>query len=90
MTNRPVALVTGASSDIGKEPASALIAVGFYAVGTSCDVSGVAPFSGVTILNLNVARDASVAIAVQQVVELRRSPTYPCRSTRSNDMPSTA
>ncbi|MFE2070195.1 oxidoreductase [Streptomyces sp. NPDC059467] len=68
-TNRPVALVTGASSGIGKETALALVAAGFNVVGTSRDTSRVTPLNGVTFLGLDVASDASVATAVQEVSE---------------------
>ncbi|MCX4613022.1 MULTISPECIES: oxidoreductase [Streptomyces] len=67
--NRPVALVTGASSGIGKETALALVAAGFNVVGTSRDTSRVTPLDGVTFLGLDVASDASVATAVQEVSE---------------------
>ncbi|MFC7261432.1 oxidoreductase [Streptomyces lutosisoli] len=67
--NRPVALVTGASSGIGKETALALVAAGFNVVGTSRDTSRVTPLGGVTFLGLDVASDASVATAVQEVSE---------------------
>ncbi|MBA4862335.1 oxidoreductase [Streptomyces sp. PSKA54] len=68
-TNRPVALVTGASSGIGKETALALVAAGFDVVGTSRDTSRVTPLDGVTFLDLDVVSDKSAASAVQQVIE---------------------
>ncbi|MFJ2238228.1 oxidoreductase [Streptomyces sp. NPDC087859] len=68
-TNRPVALVTGASSGIGKETALALVAAGFNVVGTSRDTSRVTPLDGVTFVGLDVAEDASVTAAVQEVSE---------------------
>ncbi|WP_202919310.1 oxidoreductase [Saccharothrix deserti] len=68
-TNRPVALVTGASSGIGKATALALVAAGFDVVGTSRDTSRVTPLDGVAFLDLDVAGDASVTAAVQQVVD---------------------
>lgn len=68
-TDRPVALVTGASSGIGKEAALALVAAGFDVVGTSRDTSRVTPLDGVTFLGLDVADDASVAAAVQEMSE---------------------
>ncbi|MCX5521972.1 oxidoreductase [Streptomyces bobili] len=68
-TNRPVALVTGASSGIGKETALALVAAGFDVAGTSRDTSRVAPLDGVTFFDLDVAGDASVTAAVQQVID---------------------
>ncbi|WTJ91791.1 oxidoreductase [Streptomyces sp. NBC_01537] len=60
---------TGASSGIGKETALALVAAGFNVVGTSRDTSRVTPLDGVTFLGLDVASDASVATAVQEVSE---------------------
>ena len=66
---RPVALVTGASSGIGKATALALVGAGFQVVGTSRDSSRVAPLDGVTFVDLDVAGDTSVTAAVQQVVE---------------------
>ncbi|MBK3577043.1 oxidoreductase [Streptomyces sp. MBT65] len=68
-TNRPVALVTGASSGIGKETALALVAAGFNVLGTSRDTSRVTPLDGVTFLDLDVANNASVSAAVQEVSE---------------------
>ena len=68
-TTRPVALVTGASSGIGKAAALALVAAGFDVVGTSRDTSRVAPLKGVTFLDLDVASDESVTAAVEQVID---------------------
>ena len=68
-TDRPVALVTGASSGIGKETALALVAAGFEVVGTGRDTSRVTPLDGVTFLGLDVASDASVAAVVLEVTE---------------------
>ncbi|OQD57077.1 short-chain dehydrogenase/reductase [Streptomyces phaeoluteigriseus] len=68
-TNRPVALVTGASSGIGKQAALALVSAGFDVVGTSRDTSRVTPLDGVTFLDLDVAGDASATAAVEQVVK---------------------
>lgn len=68
-TARPVALVTGASSGIGKAAALALVGAGFDVVGTSRDTSRVKPLDGVTFVDLDVTGDASVTTAVQQVVE---------------------
>ncbi|MGI5196320.1 oxidoreductase [Streptomyces sp. CA-288835] len=68
-THQPVALVTGASSGIGKETALALVAAGFDVVGTSRDTSRVAPLDGVTFVGLDVASDASVGAAVKEVSE---------------------
>ncbi len=68
-TTRPVALVTGASSGIGKAAALALVAAGFEVVGTSRNTSRVTRSHGVTFLDLDVASDDSVAAAVEQVIE---------------------
>ncbi|GAB2879585.1 oxidoreductase [Streptomyces deserti] len=65
-----MALVTGASSGIGKEAARALVAAGFDVVGTGRDTSRVAPLRGVTFLDLDVTSDASVTTAVEQVIVL--------------------
>jgi NAD(P)-dependent dehydrogenase (short-subunit alcohol dehydrogenase family) len=67
--NRPVALVTGASSGIGKAAALALIEAGFNVVGTSRDTSRVTPGNGVTFLDLDVTGNESVKAVVQQVIE---------------------
>src|SRR4051812_47569228 len=68
-TTRPVALVTGASSGIGKETALALVAKGYDVVGTSRDTSRVGTLRGVTFLDLDVASDASAAATVKQVID---------------------
>ncbi|MEW2400303.1 oxidoreductase [Streptomyces sp. NPDC046862] len=68
-TNRPVALVTGASSGIGKAAAFALADAGFEVVGTSRKASGDDRREGVTFLDLDVASDTSVARAVDRVIE---------------------
>src|SRR5256886_6224804 len=66
---QPVAVVTGASSGIGKATALALAAEGFEVVGTSRDASRATPARGVTLLDLDVTSDESVATAVGQVIE---------------------
>jgi short-subunit dehydrogenase len=66
---QPVALVTGASSGIGKATAVALVAAGFEVVGTSRDASRATPAPGVTLVDLDVTSDESVATAVGQVIE---------------------
>ncbi|MEU2927117.1 oxidoreductase [Streptomyces sp. NPDC007251] len=68
-TYRPVALVTGASSGIGKAAALALVEAGLDVVGTSRDTSRVTPLDGVTLLDLDVASDASANAVVQQVLD---------------------
>jgi NADP-dependent 3-hydroxy acid dehydrogenase YdfG len=55
-TNRPVDLVTGASSGIGKETALALVAAGFDVAGTGRDTLRVTPLGGVTFLDLDVGQ----------------------------------
>jgi len=68
-TARPVALVTGASSGIGRAAALALVTAGFEVVGTSRRSAHLAPEDGITFLDLDVASDASVTAAVQQVID---------------------
>jgi short-subunit dehydrogenase len=68
-TTRPVALVTGAATGIGKAAALALVDAGYEVIGTSRKTSGQAPYDEVTFINLDVARDDSVAAAVAQVIE---------------------
>ncbi len=66
---QPVALVTGASSGIGKAAALALVQAGFDVVGTSRNTSRVAPHRGVTFLDLDVTSDESVSTLVRGVIE---------------------
>lgn len=66
---RPVALVTGASSGIGKATTLALSGAGFQVIGTSRNTSRVTPGDGVTFLDLDVTSDESVANVVGQVIE---------------------
>jgi NAD(P)-dependent dehydrogenase (short-subunit alcohol dehydrogenase family) len=68
-TNRPVALVTGASSGIGRAAARALAEAGFEVVGTSRNTAKVTPADGVRFLDLDVASDASAHAVVGQVIE---------------------
>ena len=68
-TVKPVALVTGASSGIGKAAALALVDAGFEVVGTSRNTSGVAPLDKVTFLDLDVTSEESVRTAVGRVIE---------------------
>jgi NAD(P)-dependent dehydrogenase (short-subunit alcohol dehydrogenase family) len=67
-TTRPVALVTGASSGIGKETALALVKKGFDVVGTSRDTSRAPRLNGVAFLDLDVASDTSATATVKQVI----------------------
>jgi short-subunit dehydrogenase len=64
-----VALVTGASSGIGKAAALALVEAGFEVVGTSRNTSKLTPRDGVMFLDLDVASDESASTVVQQVIE---------------------
>jgi NAD(P)-dependent dehydrogenase (short-subunit alcohol dehydrogenase family) len=66
---KPVALVTGASSGIGKAAALALVESGFEVVGTSRNASAVSQRDGVTFLDLDVTSDESVTTVVRQVIE---------------------
>ncbi|MFI0446386.1 oxidoreductase [Actinomadura sp. 6N118] len=67
-TTRPVALVTGASSGIGKAAALALVEAGYEVVGTSRNTAHVTPIKGVTFLDLDVASDESVTTVVKAVI----------------------
>ncbi|BBY46660.1 short-chain dehydrogenase/reductase (plasmid) [Mycolicibacterium arabiense] len=67
-TIRPVALVTGGASGIGSSVGLALRDAGYEVVGTSRRTSGITPPPGVTLLDLDVADDESVAAAVEQVI----------------------
>src|SRR5271169_6963479 len=66
---RPVALVTGATSGIGKAAALALADAGFEVIGTGRNTARITPRGGVTYLDLDVSSDESVAAVVQQVIE---------------------
>ncbi|MFI5627751.1 oxidoreductase [Nocardioides sp. NPDC051685] len=66
---RQVALVTGASSGIGKETAFALLEAGYEVVGTSRDVSKVGSLGGVRLIDLDVVDERSVAAAVGGVID---------------------
>jgi len=68
-TTRPVALVTGATSGIGKAAAAALVDAGFEVIGTGRNTTRITPRDGVTYLDLDVTSDASVAALVQQVMQ---------------------
>ena len=68
-TAHPVALVTGASSGIGRAAALALVDAGFAVIGTSRKAANVSPLAGVTFLDLDVASDESVDSLVGEVIE---------------------
>jgi len=68
MHTPPVALVTGASSGIGRATALALVDAGFAVVGTSRNAANAEPLSGVTFLDLDVASDESVRALVEEVI----------------------
>jgi NAD(P)-dependent dehydrogenase (short-subunit alcohol dehydrogenase family) len=68
-TDSPVALVTGASSGIGRAAALALVDAGFAVVGTSRNAANAGPLAGVTFLDLDVADDKSVQSLVEKVIE---------------------
>jgi len=82
-TTQPVALVTGASSGIGKAAALALAEVGFEVVGTSRNTVGVSHRDGVMFLDLDVASDESVSSVVGSTW-----PSMPPPNTRSRITPS--
>lgn len=67
--DQKVALVTGASSGIGRATAHALSEAGFRVVGTSRDAAKAAPLEGVTFLDLDVSQNESVIAVVAQVIE---------------------
>jgi short-subunit dehydrogenase len=67
--SQSVALVTGASSGIGRAAASALSEAGFAVVGTSRNATQVPPLDGVTFLDLDVTQDESVSALVAGVIE---------------------
>jgi short-subunit dehydrogenase len=69
MQTAPVALVTGASSGIGRAAALALVDAGFAVVGTSRNAANASPLSGVTLLDLDLASDESVRSLVEEVIE---------------------
>lgn len=68
--NRPmVALVTGASSGIGKAAALALAQAGFEVAGTSRRPPRDVTYDSITFLELDVTSDESVSSVVKQVVD---------------------
>ncbi|MDI9947744.1 oxidoreductase [Rhodococcus sp. IEGM 1305] len=67
-TSRPVALVTGASSGIGKAAALELVTAGFQVIGTGRRTANLTPPDEVTLLDLDVTSDQSVTALVDQVI----------------------
>lgn len=67
MTVKQVALVTGASSGIGRAIATRLAGAGYQVFGTSRSPSRATPVSGVTFLGLDVTDDVSVEQCVRAV-----------------------
>ena len=68
--NRPVALVTGASSGIGHVASLALVQAGFDVVGTSRNTNGIGyRDDGVFLMDLDVTNDESVDLLVKRVIE---------------------
>ncbi len=67
MNTQQVALVTGASTGIGRAIASRLAGAGYTVFGTSRAPARVSPLSGVTFLALDVTDEGSVEACVQAV-----------------------
>ncbi|MGC0397672.1 NAD(P)-dependent dehydrogenase (short-subunit alcohol dehydrogenase family) [Streptomyces sp. SAI-126] len=93
-TTRPVALVTGASSGIGKETARAFVAAGFEVIGTGRRTSGLTPPAGVTYLDLDVGSDDSATAAVGEVIDRYGRPCSttaigPARDRTAQPLPAT-
>lgn len=66
--DKTVALVTGASSGIGRAAAQALAAAGFTVIGTTRKPATAPVIAGVTFVTLDVTSDDSVASAVDEVL----------------------
>ena len=66
---RPVALVTGASSGIGKAAALALVGAGLRWSEPAATPHDCSPRQGVTYLDLDVTSDESVSSVVEQVID---------------------
>jgi len=69
MTRRPVALVTGATSGIGRAAALGLAGAGFEVIGTGRDTARVTADDGVTLFDLDVSDDASVAAVMERLIQ---------------------
>jgi NAD(P)-dependent dehydrogenase (short-subunit alcohol dehydrogenase family) len=65
---RPVAIVTGAYSGLGKFAALALVKAGFEVVGTSRNTDGLVRREGVTFFDLDVTSDDSVTLLIKRVL----------------------
>ncbi|RNL62715.1 oxidoreductase [Nocardioides marmoriginsengisoli] len=65
----PVAVVTGASTGIGRAAARALAHAGFQVIGTSRKAAKSNALDGVTFLDLDVTQDESVGALVKQVID---------------------
>ena len=65
---RPVALVTGAYTGLGKFAAQGLVKAGFDVVGTSRSTDGLVRREGVTFFDLDVTSDDSVALLIKRVL----------------------
>src|SRR6478609_7606730 len=69
-TASPVALVTGASSGIGRAAALALVNAGFAVVGTSRNAANAGPLAGVTFRDLDVAGEESSINQTKEVFDI--------------------
>ncbi|KAA0094200.1 oxidoreductase [Mycolicibacterium sp. P1-18] len=67
-SSRPVALVTGAHAGLGGFAALGLVEAGFDVVGTSRDTTGLESRPRVTLRDLDVTSDESVAALVEGVI----------------------
>lgn len=67
-SSKPVALITGANSGLGKFAALGLVEAGFDVVGTSRNTNGLGSRPGVTLRDLDVTSDESVAALVEGVI----------------------
>jgi NAD(P)-dependent dehydrogenase (short-subunit alcohol dehydrogenase family) len=69
MTTTPVALVTGATSGIGRATALALAGAGFEVIGTGRNTTRTPAHDGITLVDLDVSSDESVAAVIRHVIE---------------------
>jgi short-subunit dehydrogenase len=68
-STQKVALVTGASTGIGKAVAVGLVGAGFTVIGTSRNAAKAQPVPGVRFVDLDVASDSSVENVITEVIE---------------------